>query len=51
MIQLGVIIAIIIVSALILKWIIDRYNTCGPFDALCYITGRKTDWVELIIPG
>ena len=47
MIQLGVIIAIIIVSVLILKWIMDRKELCG-FDALCYITGEKTSITNII---
>jgi len=48
MIQLGVIIAIIIVSMMILKWITDRYNLCGVTDPLCYITGRETQYTRII---
>ena len=47
-IQLGVIIAIIIVSMMILKWITDRYNLCGVTDPLCYITGVKTSITNII---
>ena len=47
-IELIVIIAIIICSMLIIKWVMDRYKICGVKDPLCYITGEKTSAISII---
>ena len=50
--HLCVIFAIIVVSFIIFKWIMDRKELCG-LDALCYITGQETNITNIIsdLPG
>ena len=46
--ELIVLIAIIIVSILIIRWIMKRYKICGATDPLCYVTGRPTTATSII---
>ena len=47
-IELCVIFAIIIVTLMIIKWIMDRHEKCGNMDPLCYITGQKTSVTNIL---